>query len=178
MAEVTYIAERYATALFEAATERGSIDRVQHALENAARAFDDKEIVMVMEHPMIDLRTKDEVIKKITGGEPLVGNLLGIAIKKRRIDLLSEIRTAFAEMKDDAEGIERPDVISSSPLSGVQKDEIIKLLGEALGKKIVMNESDDPSLLGGMIIKIKDEVLDLSLSSRLESLRRKIISGA
>ena len=164
----------YARALLEIAMTKGEGDAYADQLAEFANALEaDRQLRVFFESPKISPSDKKAVLEKSLGSQlsPEVFNLLRLLIDKGRQDLFIEIADTFEELLDEARGRHHVEIISPQPLSEGAKNNLIALLQSRLGGEIVPEESTDPEMLGGMVVRIGDTVVDGSLRTKLKHVR-------
>lgn len=136
-----------------------------------------KDLVQILENPSISTDSKfniiDEVFSKDIGEE--LKNFLKILVEKKRFNEFSHIREAYIEDLDNIKNIKRVKVISAINLNEDKKQIIIEKLQTKLQKEIIADWLTDTDIIGGLIIKIDDNVIDTSLKNKLQSLSKNII---
>jgi F-type H+-transporting ATPase subunit delta len=177
----TAVARTYADALLDLASRDDAgaeylecLDEVVHVVrsESDFRAF--------LQTPAISLDEKKGVIREAFGGrypESFVRFLL-VVLEKRRQNLLPEIDAAYREMLDERSGRVRASVTLSIEPDGVLREEISSALSRALEAEVVPDFKVDESIIGGMVVRVGDRVLDGSVRRSLQVLRRELIEGA
>ena len=164
----------YARALLEIAQAKGEGDAFADQLAEFANALEgDRQLRVFFESPKIAPSDKKSVLEKSLGSQlaPEVFNLLRLLIDKGRQDLFIEIADTFEELLDEARGRHHVEIISSQPLSEGAKNNLVALLQSRLGGEIIPEESTDPEMLGGMVVRIGDTVVDGSLRTKLKHVR-------
>jgi len=168
------ISRRYARALFELEQEGGEISP---SLARAARVVGVNEILNLLAMPQVPPVTKAEVIDKATGSlSKEVRRLVEILCARDKAELLPEIAGMVEEMRRQAASEAEAEVISVIKLDAEMKKKITAALGKAAGRKVKLNVRRDPGILGGLIIRIGDRQMDYSLRTRLQGLRRAMLS--
>lgn len=172
---ISGVSERYAGSLFELATEAKSVDKVMAELtdfETLLSGSDD--LQRLIESPVFSaedqFRAIDAIAKKagITG---LVGNFLRVVASNRRLFALPGIIKAFRQTVAESRGEASAEVTSAHELSAAQKNELKSALKSVAGKDVSVNVTVDPSLLGGLVVKIGSRQIDTSLKTKLNSLK-------
>jgi F-type H+-transporting ATPase subunit delta len=168
------LAQRYAKALFDAAAKQDAGDDVRVELADSVRRLRDHE--KTFKHPLLPSAEKKKAHRKILGGKssPLVSRFLDVLIDKKRWSLLPLTITGFDKILDDSKGIARAQVRSARPLADAEKEKLRKGLEKFSGKKVQVEVKEDPSLIGGVVVRMGDWVLDASLSRRLVHLRERM----
>ncbi|MEB3197942.1 MAG: ATP synthase F1 subunit delta [Candidatus Sericytochromatia bacterium] len=169
------IADRYADALFQAAEAHGEellsrVDEELTALAEALRTSPD--LARAFQAPTIKVAEKQAVARQLmAAAHPLTRNALLLMLEKKRGALLPELRGAFRRRLDARQRRAAVQVTSAFALDEQQTLSLSAQLERQLGQSVVMQTLVDPSLIGGCIVKIDDQVIDYSLRGRLEALR-------
>jgi F-type H+-transporting ATPase subunit delta len=166
---------RYATAVFELAAEERAIDRLAAdlaALKALLQAS--PELTRLVRSPMFSreeqARGMEAVLKKAEAG-PLARKLLLLLAQKRRLFALSDVIRAFEQLLARQRGEIAAEVTSARPLSPDETEELRRVLKTRLGREPRLELSVDPSLLGGLRLKLGSRMIDSSLRTKLEGLR-------
>lgn len=172
------VAERYAKALFELGIESGQLAMLTDQLRSVARTYaDSAELRSVLEDPRV---AEDQVINLIEALarrlalSPMAKNTLLVLVRRRRIRTLPDIVTRLASLTDERTGVIRASVTSATPLSDPQAQQLSQELERLTGKRIVLDRRLDPSLLGGLVTRIGDHVIDASLRGRFDEMERRL----
>ena len=174
------IARVYGDALFEVAKEAGSLDEVREQLGQVADALDEnRELQIFFFSPYFSSAEKREGIDKaVSGAEPELVNFLELLAEKHRMPAIFRIRQDFDELWSKAN--KRLDV---NVTSAVELDSsVVKQVGEAVEKqtdrKVDLTSEVDEDILGGLVLRVGNMVLDASLRAKLERLRKEVASAA
>jgi F-type H+-transporting ATPase subunit delta len=171
-------ARRYARAVFEIALEKKELDRWQTDLENIAALGRNAAFIALMEDPKISFEKKEKVLSKLLGGvNPLARNLAYLLVSRERLSLVGEIAEEYQRLLDSYRGIEHAEVVTAVPLDAADKKRLEEHLGKVMGKKIVLEASVDPGLVGGMVARVGGKLLDGSTQSRLLALKKELAAG-
>ena len=130
-----------------------------------------------LETPQVDLNEKKKALEasfRSRVPEPFLRFLL-VVLEKRRQMLLEEIAVQYQILVDDVRGRARANVRLARPADEVLQKEIVSSLERRLGKTVVPTFEVDPSLIGGMVIRVGDEILDGSLGRKVSGLRRRLL---
>lgn len=170
----------YAEALFAAGEDKGKIDELQEQLGQFADAVDgDRELQVFLFSPYLSSNDKVEGLQRaVTGAEPEFTNFLELLIEKGRMPEIFRIRREFEELWKKAH--QRLDVTVTSAIeldSGV-----VGKIGEEVerqtGAKVELSSRVDSEILGGIVLRVGNMVLDASIRTRLEKLRKSVASAA
>lgn len=172
---ISGVAQRYASSLHELASEDGSVAEVERELagfEDLLAGSDD--LQRLIESPVFSAEDQYRAIDAIarrTGITGLVGNFLRVAARNRRLFAVPSMIEAFRRIAADARGETSAEVTSAHALSDEQKDELKAALRGVAGKDVAINVKVDPSLLGGLVVKMGSRQIDTSLRTKLNSLK-------
>lgn len=136
-----------------------------------------EELLTVMENPAININTKNEIIDNVFSNQisNKIINFLKILIDKKRFYELTQIIQAYSNEVDNINNIKRVEVISAVEISEDRKQKLVQKLQNKLQKNIIANWILDNEIIGGLVIKIDDDVIDNSLKNKLENLSKNII---
>ena len=173
-------ARRYAQALFLIAEKNGDQDRWLADLEVLASSSRNPDFIAFIDSPKIENAKKIEVIReafsKSISDLPL--NLVSLLATRNSVASLSGIADAFQELVDSEKGMERAEIISAVKLTEEQEKGIVDKLTQMVGKKLSVTTYVDESILGGYLARVGDRLLDGSVKTQLEDMRRELIRGA
>lgn len=171
------VARRYAEAFFSIAQDAGKIDEYQTELGKIVQSIKETEgLGDYFAHPLIPAKAKKEVATKLYAKEvsPITLNFLLLVLDKKRETYLDLIYKEYEEMADESKNIRKAELFSAMPVS----DEDLKTLSENLsrstGKTIQLAVTIDPSMLGGVKIRMGDKIIDASVAKKLEMLKRNL----
>ena len=172
------VARVYGTALYEAAEEEGRIEAVREDLGEFVQALDaSAELRQFLAAEEISDLQKTEVLMEITeGGDELVRNLLRVMVDKNRENEVPATYRAFVELVEEAEGIVHVEVVSAVPLTAPLQKALRGKVEAALNKKVELTMIVDEEIIGGLRLRIGDQVADATVRHRLERLRRLLVS--
>jgi len=172
MADFTTTARPYARAVYQQATETSSVDDWGDALGLMATVASDAAMSEVLDNPQLGREQKGELLLKVIGDKlnAQQSNLIKLMAENDRLKALPEVLNQFEVYRAEAEGKIDAEVVSAFALSDEQEKTIIATLKTKLGREITLTTSIDESLIGGVIIKAGDTIIDGSMKSQLESL--------
>jgi F-type H+-transporting ATPase subunit delta len=166
------VAKRYARAFLETASEEEIIEllQIRDELERGKTLF-------YLSLPSFSINKKEEFLFSFLPAlsENLKRFLL-LLLRKRRIALLPEIIEELLRLKREREGIAEALVRSAIPLLPEERERLGKILENRLGKRIILQEEVDPSLIGGLTVEVEGDMIDASLKGFLIRLRERLIS--
>ena len=169
-------ARRYAQAVFQIAVESGELERWLDDLTQLADSITNEEFRQTMSAPRISMAQKESLIRESLGSSvgPLALNLMCLLASRGQVQVLPGIADSFQEMLDAHQGIERAEVVSAVSLSDAQRDQVARMLNDLSGKDVRLTTRVDPEILGGLVIRIGDRVMDGSARARLQNMRREL----
>ncbi len=174
-------ARRYAKALYELARESGEAEAVGRELEQVASVLEgDARAREVLTRPWIkpgDRRSVAAAIAQKVGGRKLVQDFLGLVAERGRADHLPEITGAYRVLVDAELGQARAHVRTAVAFTDAERQQLAARLERALGKRILIEEQVDASLLGGFIAQVGSLILDGSLDGQLARVRQRLARG-
>ena len=170
----------YAEALFEVGRDKGKLDALQQQLAQVADAVDrDRELQVFFFSPYLSSAEKQEGIEKaITGAEPELINFLELLVDKQRMTEIFRIRRAFEELwKQENRRIDVT-VTSAVELDPSVVEKIGQEVERQTGEEVDLSSKVDGDILGGIVLQVGNMVLDASIRSRLEKLRKSVATAA
>jgi F-type H+-transporting ATPase subunit delta len=170
-------ARRYAQAIFEIALEKKELERWRSDLDKIVAAVGDETFLAVLESPKIKFEDKSRLLESLGGIDPLALNLVKLLIARGGVNMLSEIAAAYGRMVDEYHGIQTAAVVTAVPLDKRDEDKLAKILGERIGKKIVLQPAVSPGIIGGIVARVGGKLLDGSTSSKLTALKKQLETG-
>jgi F-type H+-transporting ATPase subunit delta len=172
---ISGVAERYAGSLFELAREAKAVERVEADLarfEDLLAGSDD--LKRLIASPVFSAEDQFRAVSAIAdkaGIGGLVGNFLRVVAKNRRLFAISGMIRAFRRIAAAERGEVAAEVLSAHALTAGQQAELKKTLAGVAGKDVAISVAVDPSLLGGLIVKMGSRQIDTSLKTKLNSLK-------
>lgn len=171
-------ADVYGEALFDLAAETGSIDAWTEQIKTAELVFSENPDFMgLLTHPKITKEEKLSVVEKVFGGrfDDAVTGLLTVIVEKGRCSEIPAVFANFLERVREYRKIGVASIVSATELSDAQKERIeAKLLSQTKYESFQMQYFVDASLIGGMVIRIGDRVVDASIKSKLARMARNL----
>jgi len=176
MARRETAARRYAEAAFELGRSDESLDAWAEDLGRLREALADPQVETVVRHPAIAFERKQELLRRVVGDEvsPQALNLVLLMIRRGRPKQVPAMVERFNELLRRERGVVRAEVRSALPLEEAEREAISERLRALTGDAVEINELVDPSLIGGIAVRIGDRLYDASVRSRLERLRARL----
>jgi F-type H+-transporting ATPase subunit delta len=170
------IAQVYSRALFEAATEQDKLDVVREQVGQFADAVNDnRDLAVFFFSPYFSTEEKKEGLGKVVdGADETVRNFLELLIEKHRVPAIQRIRREYDALWEEANKLLPVEVTSAIELDPQTVEQIGDKIGERTGRKVQLESKVDPDILGGIVVRVGDRILDASIANRLESLRKQV----
>ncbi|MFN4178687.1 MAG: ATP synthase F1 subunit delta [Armatimonadota bacterium] len=170
-------ARRYAVALLNTSIKAGILDLVESEVKALAEMLNrSPQLVKFLAQPLVPFSEKERRLRQLFENHisPIALNFLLIIVKHKRIEAFDQIVRIFTDLVREYRGEVVAEVISAVPLTDAEREMTIQRLQEITGKKVLLNEKVDPSIIGGMRIIVGDKLLDLSLKGHLERIRERL----
>jgi F-type H+-transporting ATPase subunit delta len=174
------IAQVYARSLFEVAEESGKLDDVREQLGEFVDALaNDRQLQLFFFSPYFSTQEKTAGLEKaVTGAEPIFMNFLKLLIEKHRTPALMRIRRVYDSLWEDYNKLLPVQITSAVELDQSVVKHIGDRISEQTGRKVELSATVQPDILGGIIVRVGNQVLDASIRRRLEILRKQIVRAA
>jgi F-type H+-transporting ATPase subunit delta len=174
------IGQVYARALFEAAMENGELDEIQEQLGIWTEALgENKDLQTFFFSPRFSSAEKKDAIRRIIdGGNERFLNFLELLAERHRLPATFRIRRAFDELWREEHKMLPVEVTSAVELDEALVRSIGERIEERTGRRIELTSRVDPDIIGGLVLRVGNKVLDASVHGRLERLRRQLTRAA
>lgn len=167
-------AKRYAQAAFGIARDAGAISQWRAELGDVATVLSDSGIAGVLADSKLPVEQRLALLDRALDVSPLVLNLARLLVSKSRSSNARAVSEAFNRMADAHEGIAHARVTTAVPLSPDQIAAITTRLSQSMGKDVRAEAVVDPSIIGGVVVRVGDKLVDGSIRTRLKQLRREL----
>ncbi len=175
------VSRRYAKALILIGQEDGQAEQYNEELASVVGLFDTQdEFELALTNPLYNKKDRKKVLQAVLAATDLsaiMKSFLVLLFDKGRIAFLREIASYYKDLADELKGVVKASVISATELSSEAIEKIKDALSKKAGKTIVLNVEQDPSLIGGVVTKIGDLVLDGSVKTQLINMRETLKKG-
>ncbi len=170
-------ARRYAQAVFQIAIENDELGSWLDDLTVLSDAVQNVELSTFLDAPQLSPSQKIAVLKSTLSDAvgPLALNLVSLLASRNLAGLMPGVVEQYQSLLDEHDGIERAEVVSAVPLDDAQRAGVEQLLKDVVGKEIRLTSRVDPQIIGGMVARVGDHLIDGSTVTRLESMRRELI---
>ncbi|MEO7663707.1 MAG: F0F1 ATP synthase subunit delta [Candidatus Limnocylindrales bacterium] len=179
MARPTTAARRYAEAAFELATRDGAMDAWAAGLELAARFAADPGVLRIVDNPAVPLADRTAVLGKLLDGRVPAGvlNLARLLVHRSQFERSIGIATEFHRLHNRQRGIVEAVVTSAEPLTADETKAVKARIEAMTGAGVELRSEIDDGLIGGLTVRVGDQLLDASVRGRLERLRHQLVQG-
>ena len=168
-------AKRYAQAAFDIAREKDEFDRWVEDLQAIADLAAQPGVVEMLASSRVPFEVKERLLRSgLAGVSPLALNLARLLVQKGRIAMAGQVRDEYQRLLDEHRGIAQALVLTAVPLSDDEERAVAQRLRELTGKEIVLERQVDPEILGGLVARVGDRLIDGSTRTRLLELRRRL----
>jgi F-type H+-transporting ATPase subunit delta len=172
-------AKRYAEAALLIAREDGTEDAWSDGLRAMAIAFTDPVAQAFFENSRVPVADKMKLAEQaLAGVDPLVLNLARLLVRRNRTSLGPQIAEAYQELLDEARGVYHAEVTTAVPLSDAEAIAVKQRLAEIIGGEVVVSPEVDEDILGGLVVRIGDQLIDGSTRTRLQELKRELAGAS
>jgi len=177
------VARRYARALFSIGKGQGDAELEAYGKDLAgliAVLMESPELLKLFRNPIFTLEEKKAIVEKILSKlnpTAIVKNFCFLLADKDRLSSLPEIEAYYGVLLDEAKGIVRGELVTAVELADAKQAEVKKQLADQLGKELILDFSADAEILGGVVLKVGDKILDASLKAQLNAMKEQIKRG-
>jgi F-type H+-transporting ATPase subunit delta len=174
------LAVAYAQALLDLANETKNAEAIGEELGELRQIIDaNEQFAQVLADPAISNEERGQLLHRVFDGRAsqLVLKFLGLVNEKNRLSLLPAIAGAYDDLLDQQRGNIEVDVTVAHPLNDDQMESVRRTVSEALKKNAVVHQFLDESIIGGIVLRVKDQLIDDSVRAQLTAMRHKLLSG-
>lgn len=174
------LAEVYARSLFEVAREQGKLDELREQLAQFAGALNEnRELAVFFFSPYFSTKEKQDSLERILdGADESFLNFLSLLIENHRMPVIFRIDQQFERLWEQENKMLPVDITSAIALDQTTTESLGRRIGERAGRKVKLAAHVDPDILGGIVLRVGNSILDASIRNRLEQLRRHVAQGA
>ena len=170
------IAQVYARSLFDVASEQGTVEVVREQLGQLADALDEnQDLRLFCFSPYFSSEEKKRGLQAaISDVDPSVERFLMLLVENERLPLIGRIRREYDRLCDQAEDLLAVTVTSAVALDPAVISRLVEQISEQTGSRVELTEEVDPSIVGGVVLRVGNSILDASIRNRLENLRTEV----
>jgi len=174
------VAEVYARSLFEVAQEHERLDEVREQLDQYAAALNDhRQMAVFFFSPYFSTEEKKHALERaIEGADPIFMNFLEALVERHRMPAIFQIRAAYERLWDEANKRLPVQITSAVALDEETVQSIGDRISEQTGQTVELSSSVDPDLIGGIVLRVGNVILDASIRNRLNQLRKTVAQVA
>ena len=171
----TAIARRYASAFFELAREDNQVDSYGEDLTRAVDTLGNHDVAEALANPRLDVADRVRLALDLTDGiGEKARNLVRLLVERNRIAALPEVLERYNVLADRASGVTRAVVTTAVDVSSEVRDAIAEALRTAFGGTVSIEHRTDPAIIGGLVVRAGDRVIDNSIRTHLEQLQASL----
>lgn len=168
-------ARRYAQAVLDLATEQNETEGWASDLEAIGAVLGHPEAIALLESSKVSPEDKERFLIVALGGlRPLAMNLARLLVNRRRASIAPQIFEEYQRLLDERRGVLHAQVVTAVPLADQERDLVASKLATIVGKTVVVEPRVDPAILGGLVVRIGDKLIDASTRARLVALKRNL----
>lgn len=172
------VSSRYAEALYNVVVEQKTMDQTEQELKLVVDAIESVgDLRKILDHPLITIKEKKDIVSEIFKDKisPITLNFLYLLIDNYRQFFLKDIFAAYVELVNSARQVIQAEVISAFELEKTEKEKLGGIIQSFTGKKVEPVFKVDSLIIGGVVLRIGDKVIDGSIRSKLNSLREHLV---
>ena len=168
-------AKRYAEGIFELARSQNRLDEWSANLQTISSVLADVQVIGLLQSSRMSLADKIALAERLFQGlDAQALNLVKLLISKGRVRLAPQIAEAYQEMVDETKGIVHATVTTAVPLSDEERDMVARRLQEVSSKQVVLQTEVDEEIIGGLVARMGDTLIDGSTKSKLAALKQQL----
>lgn len=174
------VARRYAQAFFAIAREQDKVDQLENELKTVVYVINtNADLKKVVDHQLVSPEEKKSILNQIFSQElsEITVNFLDVVVDKYRASYIPSIYDEFVSYANEARNMADAQVIAAVELSDADMKELTEKLNAATGKTVRLQTKVDPSLIGGVKVRIGDKIIDGTISGRLEKLKDNLLKS-
>lgn len=173
---ITTSVKRYAQAVFEIALESNKLKEWQSNLGKIAKLIQNAEFTALIENPKLPFELKAKLAQETLGKiNPMALNLVYLLIAKGKLKNVGQLADEYEHLLNDHYGIKSAEVTTAIALDNTERERLSHHLEAIIGKKVSMTIQVNPDILGGFIARIDDNLIDGSVRSKLEMLKKSLV---
>jgi F-type H+-transporting ATPase subunit delta len=173
------VARRYAMAIFDLALKQNTLDSTLEDVKEIARLYSIRKLAYLLREPKVPAQRKEAAIRQALADKvlPTSLNLALLVVQRQLVDVMPNIARELEQLALDYKNEAVAQVTTAAPLDASQLAQVQSVLQQQTGKQIIIQPRTDPSILGGVIARVGDQVIDGSVRSRLNVLQQQLLAG-
>jgi F-type H+-transporting ATPase subunit delta len=174
------LAQVYGRSLFQVARDKGRLDELREQLGQFADALDqNRELAVFFFSPYFSSNEKQQSLRTLLdGADEILLNFLALLIENHRMPVIFRIRQEYERLWDEENRTLPVEITSAIALDEATTDSLVEAISQRAHRKVTLAARVDPDILGGIIVRVGNSILDASIRNRLEQLRRHVAQGA
>ena len=175
------VVSRYARALLQLANKHNQAEAIREELKGLGQVLEaSPAFASIIGDPGVSEGTRHTLLTKTFSGRvsPIMMNFLGLLNSKGRLRLLPEIIGEYDDLLEEQLGNVEVDVTVAQKLSPEQLEQVRQRVGNAIGRNAVDHQYVDESIIGGLVLRVQDKLIDASVKHQLETIRRQMLQAA
>ncbi|HEY3993727.1 MAG TPA: ATP synthase F1 subunit delta [Ktedonobacteraceae bacterium] len=173
------IARRYAGAMFDLALKQNTLDRTLDDVQGIGQLFSKHTLAYLLREPKVSPQRKETALRESLGTRvlPMSLNLALLVVQRGLVEVMPNIATELQQMVLDYKNQAIAQVTTAAPMDAQQQALVKQALEQQTGKTILLQTKVNPAILGGVVARVGDQVIDGSIQQRLQVLKRQLING-
>ena len=173
------LAQVYGRSLFQVALEQGKLDELREQIGQFADALDqNRELAVFFFSPYFSTAEKQDALGRLLeGADEILLNFLALLIENHRMPVIFRIRQQYERLWEEENRLLPVEITSAIELDQATTESLGRTIGERAGRKVTLAARVDPDILGGIVVRVGNSILDASIRNRLEQLRRHVAQG-
>ena len=172
---------QYARAMLDLANEKKQAEALGQEMAELGNVIEgNKSLASFLSDPGISAADRTDLINKVFKGRvsPLVMNLMSVLNSKSRLGLLHAVTDAYQDLLDEQLGKVEVDVTVAHRLDGAALEQVRQRISSALKKDAIVHQYVDEKIIGGIVVRVDDKLIDASVKSQLEAMKRQLLAAA
>lgn len=173
------IARRYAEAVFGLALKQNTLDRTLEDVKEIAQLFAIRKLAYLLREPKIPAQRKETAIRQALASRvlPTSLNLALLVVQRELVDFMQNIAKELEQLVLDYRNEAVAEVTTAAPMDEAQRAQVVQALERSTGKTVRMQTRVDPNILGGVVARVGDQVIDGSVRQRLSALQQQLLNN-
>lgn len=173
------IARRYAAAIFDIARKQNTIDRTLEDVQGIAQVFSSRKVAYLLTEPKVPAKRKETAVRQALASKvlPTSLNLALLVVQRELVEAMRNIANELEKLVLDYKNEAKAQVTTAAPMDEAQSNSVKQALERRTGKTILMQTRVQPEILGGVVARVGDQLIDGSVRYRLTALRQQLLRG-
>jgi F-type H+-transporting ATPase subunit delta len=173
------IARRYAAAIFDIARKQNTIDRTLEDVQGIAQVFSGRKVAYLLTEPKVPAKRKETAVRQALASKvlPTSLNLALLVVQRELVEAMRNIANELEKLVLDYKNEAKAQVTTAAPMDEAQSNSVKQALERRTGKTILMQTRVQPEILGGVVARVGDQLIDGSVRYRLTALRQQLLRG-